>query len=56
MEKNAKNNFNQSCEVCYKIICRGCGWEAGKEDAILIQKEELTSCPLCGWAPGDAIL
>lgn len=39
------------CEVCYRIVCRDCGWEATDEEVLLIQKEEMTSCPICGWKP-----
>lgn len=42
---------NQNCDICYKIICRKCGWEASSEEVLQIQKEELTACPLCGWKP-----
>jgi len=42
----------QKCEICYKIICKGCGWEASDDEVLKIQKEELTACPLCGWRPG----
>ncbi len=41
----------QNCEICYKIICRGCGWEANDEEVLQIQKELLTACPNCGWKP-----
>lgn len=47
---------NQNCEICYKIVCRGCGWEPKDEEVLLIQKEELTACPLCSWSPRSEIL
>jgi predicted nucleic acid-binding Zn-ribbon protein len=47
------NDNNQSnCEICYKIVCRGCGWEPSEREVLLIQQEELTICPHCGWSPG----
>jgi hypothetical protein len=46
-----ENNTDQSCLTCYKITCKGCGWEANEEQVLLIQKEKITSCPLCGWQP-----
>lgn len=44
--KNAKD-----CEVCYKIICKGCGWVADDDAVLKIQNGEITSCPMCGWKP-----
>jgi hypothetical protein len=40
------------CDVCYKIICKGCSWTASDEEVLQIQKGELTACPECGWKPG----
>lgn len=40
-----------SCEECYKIKCRGCGWEPNVREVEEIQEEILTSCPRCGWTP-----
>jgi DNA-directed RNA polymerase subunit RPC12/RpoP len=45
----SENQIN--CEICYKIVCRKCGWEPDDMEVSLIQKEELTACPLCGWMP-----
>jgi len=42
-----------SCAVCYKIICKKCGWEASSEDVLKIQQEIVTACPLCGWQPKE---
>lgn len=41
-----------NCTICYKIICKQCGWEADEEAVLQIQCEELTACPVCGWSPG----
>lgn len=41
----------EECAICYKIICRQCGWEASEDEVLLIQKQELTVCPICGWKP-----
>lgn len=43
----------KDCEVCYKIICRSCGWEATDSDVLLIQGGMMTKCPDCGWMPGN---
>ncbi len=48
-------NEEQQCQTCYRIACRKCEWIASEEEVVLIQKETLTSCPLCGWKPGDDI-
>ncbi len=45
-----KNN----CDICYKIICKGCGWEPDLDQLALIQKEGLTSCSQCDWSPKTA--
>jgi hypothetical protein len=42
---------NKSCEICYKIICNKCGWEADDEAVLEIQKGNITACPECGWTP-----
>ncbi|HSW96656.1 MAG TPA: hypothetical protein VLF89_02405 [Candidatus Saccharimonadales bacterium] len=53
---NVRNmNEEQQCQTCYRIACRKCEWIASEEEVVLIQKETLTSCPLCGWKPGDDI-
>jgi hypothetical protein len=44
------------CQVCYKITCKQCGWEATDEDVIKIQKAQLTACPLCDWKPGTPVI
>lgn len=46
----------EDCTVCYKIICKRCRWEASDDDVVQIQCGEITSCPDCGWKPGEAIL
>jgi hypothetical protein len=46
-----KEKNTESCDICYKIICKGCGWEASGEEVLKIQKGELTACPVCGWKP-----
>jgi len=46
-----KATTEPSCEICFKIICRKCGWEANDEEVKKIQQEILTACPLCGWKP-----
>ncbi len=50
MHNNAQD-INQDCEVCYKIICKSCGWIASDEETLKVYKKEITSCPLCGWIP-----
>lgn len=47
--------IKDNCDVCYKIICRGCGWEPNEVEVKLIEREVLTSCPDCGWKPGDYV-
>lgn len=39
------------CRECFKIKCRGCGWEPDDTQVELIQKEVLTECPVCNWSP-----
>lgn len=39
------------CTICYKIVCRGCGWEPTDEEVIKIQQEIIVACPRCGWSP-----
>ncbi len=39
------------CNVCSKIICRGCGWQPNNEESHKIVQGILTACPLCGWSP-----
>jgi hypothetical protein len=46
----------EDCTTCYKIICKQCGWEARDCDVLAIQKGEMTTCPDCGWQPGEPIL
>ena len=41
------------CDVCYKIICKACGWIASDEEAVLVVKEILTKCPVCSWSPKE---
>lgn len=41
----------QECEICYKIVCKRCGWEAFDEEVEKIQKGYITACPECGWSP-----
>lgn len=48
--------MENTCETCFKIKCRGCGWEPDSAQVTLIQKELLTACPDCGWKPGDVIV
>lgn len=43
----------EECIDCFKIKCRGCGWEPDDEELILVQTGQLTACPLCGWMPGE---
>ena len=45
----------QNCEICYRIICKQCGWVASDYDVSKIQKGELSACPTCGWKPGDTV-
>jgi hypothetical protein len=45
----------EDCAICYKIICKQCGWEASDTEVVQIQKGEITACPECGWRPGNAI-
>lgn len=40
------------CAICYKIICKDCGWEADEVAVLKIQNGEITACPECGWKPG----
>lgn len=44
-------NLNSNCEVCFKIICKLCGWEADKNEVEAIQSGVLENCPECGWNP-----
>ncbi len=46
-------NSQENCDVCFKIKCRGCGWEPTEEEVAKIQAGELRTCPLCGWQPGE---
>ncbi len=41
------------CDICYKIICRNCKWEANPEETAEISKGNLTNCPICGWSPSS---
>jgi hypothetical protein len=41
----------ENCDICYKIICKQCGWTASDEEVMKIQKGEITECPECGWKP-----
>ncbi len=43
----------QTCDICYQIKCRKCGWIATDEDVLKIQRREMTACPDCGWVPGS---
>lgn len=45
----------EQCTTCYQIACKKCDWVATEEDVLLIQKGEVTKCPICGWKPGDKI-
>lgn len=42
----------QECVDCFKIKCRGCGWEPNEKEVHEVQSGILTTCPLCGWKPG----
>lgn len=48
-----KMKNTDTCENCYRIICKKCGWQASNEDVLKIQNGELTACPVCGWIPGN---
>lgn len=50
------DSTEQSCKACYRIACRQCEWVASEEEVLQIQKEILTSCPMCGWKPGDEVV
>jgi hypothetical protein len=52
---NDKGLVEKTCEECFKIKCRECGWEHDDEQVVLIKKEILMSCPVCNWAPGANI-
>lgn len=41
----------QTCDICYQIRCKECGWIASDTDVLSIQKGDMTACPLCGWQP-----
>lgn len=41
-------NKDKNCEICYKIKCRGCGWEPDDAESDLLNKGLLTKCPDCG--------
>lgn len=47
-------NMND-CDICYKIVCKGCGWTASPRDLLLIQTGRMKECPDCGWMPGDIV-
>lgn len=49
MNKTKLSDTN--CEVCFKIICKSCGWEPNKKEVEAIQSGVLTNCPECGWSP-----
>ncbi|MGI8419137.1 MAG: hypothetical protein ACR2LN_00675 [Candidatus Levyibacteriota bacterium] len=48
-------NKEESCDICYKIICKQCGWKANDKAVLQIQKGEITACPECGWKPRDIL-
>ena len=41
----------ENCDVCFKIICKKCGWQANNEETKEITVGKLTSCPVCNWSP-----
>lgn len=41
----------ENCEECFRIRCNKCGWEANDKEALLVKKEILIKCPVCGWSP-----
>ncbi len=43
----------QTCNDCFKIICKNCNWEASFLETQSIQKGEMDCCPECGWKPGN---
>jgi hypothetical protein len=45
----------KNCDICYRIICKRCGWVASAEEVSDIQCGRMTACPECGWKPGDLI-
>lgn len=45
-----------TCEVCFKIVCKQCGWEPNDIEVEQIQKEIVTNCPHCGWSPKSPIV
>ncbi len=47
--------MEEKCEVCFKIKCKGCGWEPTDQEVILIQKEILSKCPICSWRPSNSV-
>ncbi|HWY80164.1 MAG TPA: hypothetical protein VNW29_07440 [Candidatus Sulfotelmatobacter sp.] len=47
----SKRQPDKDCDICYKIICKQCGWVASEADVLKIQKSEITACPECGWMP-----
>jgi hypothetical protein len=46
----------KDCQVCYKIICKQCHWEADDSAVAQIQCGAMTACPECGWKPGEPVL
>jgi len=52
MKKRKINSDNQqSCDICYQIKCKQCGWVADESSVVKIQNGEMTVCPVCGWKP-----
>lgn len=45
------NQGKNSCEICYKIVCRKCGWEPNDNEVSLIQSGVIEACIVCGWSP-----
>jgi len=48
---NAIQKKLEDCELCYKIKCRGCGWEPDEIQLSKVLNSEITVCPTCGRAP-----
>ena len=38
----------ENCDICYKIKCKGCGWEPDESELEKIKSGQLTNCPDCG--------
>ena len=48
--------MQENCDICCRVKCKRCGWIASNEEAILVAREVITVCSICGWSPREDVV